>query len=82
MNIWFEFLKIHMIEKTMICNDCHGFKPKNINIYAMLIIFLCDLTPFCGSLDCDYTHHVTFICKLFIYKKELPLHLHYQFNIS
>ncbi len=38
MDFWFEFLDIHMNEKTT-CNDCHGFKWKNINIYPILTIF-------------------------------------------
>jgi hypothetical protein len=42
-----------MNEKTN-CNDCHGFKWQNINIYPILIVFLCNLTPF---LACDCTHH-------------------------
>jgi hypothetical protein len=33
-------------KKTKICHDCHGFKWQNINIYPILTIFLCSLTPF------------------------------------
>jgi len=46
MDFWFEFLDIHMNEKAVICHDCHGFKWQNINIYPILIVFLCDSTPF------------------------------------
>jgi len=46
MNFWFEFIDIHMNEKTTTCHDCHGFKWQNINIYPILIVFLCNLTPF------------------------------------
>jgi hypothetical protein len=46
MDFWFEFLDIHMNEKVITFHDCHGFKWKNINIYPILIIFLCNLTPF------------------------------------
>ncbi len=41
----FEFLDIHMNEKIITCHDCLGFKWQNINIYPILIIFLCDPTP-------------------------------------
>jgi hypothetical protein len=34
-----------MNEKEITCHDCHGFKWQNINIYPILIIFLCGLTP-------------------------------------
>jgi hypothetical protein len=37
MDFWFEFLDIHMNEKTI---TCHGFKWQEFNIYAILIIFL------------------------------------------
>ncbi len=46
MNFWFKFLNIHMNEKSITCHDCHGFKCQNIKIYQILIIFLCDPTPF------------------------------------
>jgi hypothetical protein len=46
MDFWFEFLDIHMNEKVETYHDCHGFKWQNINIYPILIVFLCDLTPF------------------------------------
>jgi len=46
MDFWFELLNSHMNEKTITCHDCHGFKWQNINIYPILIIFLCDPTPF------------------------------------
>jgi hypothetical protein len=46
MDFWFEFLDVHMNEKNITYNDCHGFKWKNINIYSILIIFLCDLMSF------------------------------------
>jgi hypothetical protein len=46
MNFWFEFLNIHMNEKTITCHDCHGFRWQNINIYPILTIFLCGPTPF------------------------------------
>ncbi len=45
MHFWFEFLYIHMNEKTT-CHNFHGFKWKNINIYFILIFFLCNLMPF------------------------------------
>jgi len=45
MDFWFEFLDIHMNEKTTY-HDCHGFKWQNINIYPILIVFLCNPTPF------------------------------------
>jgi hypothetical protein len=46
MSFFFEFLNIHMNEKTTSCYDFHSFKWKNINISLILIFFLCDLTPF------------------------------------
>ncbi len=46
MDFWFEFLDIHMNEKTTTCHDCHGFKWQNINMYSVLNIFLCDPMPF------------------------------------
>jgi hypothetical protein len=46
MDFWFEFLNIHMNEKIITCHDYHGFKWPNINIYPILIIFLCGPTPF------------------------------------
>jgi hypothetical protein len=45
MEFWFEFFNIHMNEIIIICHDFHGFKWKNINIYPILTIFLCGLTP-------------------------------------
>ncbi len=50
----FEFLDIHMNEKVTTCHECHGFKWENINIYLILIVFLCNSTPFLAR--CDYTH--------------------------
>jgi hypothetical protein len=38
MDFWFEFLDIHMNEKTT-CNDYHSFKWKNINIDPILNFF-------------------------------------------
>jgi hypothetical protein len=46
MDFWFEFLDIHMNEKAITYHDYHGFKWKNINIYPILTIILCDLTFF------------------------------------
>jgi hypothetical protein len=46
MDFWFEFCDIHMNEKIITYHDCHGFKWQNINIYQILIAFLCGLTPF------------------------------------
>jgi hypothetical protein len=46
MDFSFEFLDIHMTEKTITCQDCHGFKWQNVNIYPILIIFLCGAMPF------------------------------------
>jgi hypothetical protein len=31
--------------KKKTCHDCHGFKWKNINIYSILIVFLCGSMP-------------------------------------
>jgi hypothetical protein len=45
-NFGFEFLNIHMNEKTTTCHDCHGFKWQNINIYPIFTIYLCGLTLF------------------------------------
>jgi hypothetical protein len=45
MSFWFEFLNIHMNEKTITCHDCHGFRWQNINIYPILTIFLRGPTP-------------------------------------
>jgi Na+/H+ antiporter NhaC len=42
--------------KKKTCHDYHGFKWKKINIYPILIVFLCNLIFF-GLLDCDYTHN-------------------------
>jgi len=38
MDFWFEFLDIHMNEKTTTCHNWYDFKWKNINIYPILII--------------------------------------------
>jgi hypothetical protein len=43
MDFLFQFLDIHMNEKSI---TCHGFKWQNINVYPILTIFLCTLTPF------------------------------------
>jgi len=45
MDFLFEILAIHMNEKTTY-HDCHGFKWQNINIYPILIFFLCSSTSF------------------------------------
>jgi hypothetical protein len=45
MDFGFEFLDIHMNEKTTIYHDCHGFKWQTINIYPILIFFY-DPMPF------------------------------------
>jgi hypothetical protein len=46
MDFWFEFFDIHMNEKTITCHDYHDFKQQNINIYPILMVFLCSPTPF------------------------------------
>jgi len=46
MDFLFEFLNIHMNEKTKTCHDYHGFKWQKNNIYPTLIIFLCSPMPF------------------------------------
>jgi hypothetical protein len=46
MAFWFEFLNIHMNEKTITCHDCHGFKWQNININQILTIFFLGMMPF------------------------------------
>jgi hypothetical protein len=46
MDFWFEFLDIHMNEEMITCHDCNGFKWQNINIYPILIVFLCSPTSF------------------------------------
>ncbi len=46
MDIWFEFLDIHMNEKGPTCHDWHGFKWQNMNISSILIIFRAYLTSF------------------------------------
>jgi len=51
---FFEFLHIHMNEKTTIRHESHGSKWKNINIYPILIVFLYKSTPI--LVRCDYTH--------------------------
>ncbi len=65
MNFLFEFLNIHMNEKEITCHDCHGFKGQNMNIYDILIIFLCNLMPFLAN-DCDCTHNI--FVKIFKFK--------------
>ncbi len=54
MNFWFEFLDIHMNEKTITYCDCYGFKWQNINIYPISTNFLA-VQRFFGLLDYDYT---------------------------
>ncbi len=54
MNFLFEFFNIHMNEKTTTCHECHGFKWQNINIYPILLVFLCNPMPF--LVHCEYTH--------------------------
>jgi hypothetical protein len=39
MDFLFEFLNIHINEKTITYNDYHGFKWQNINIYPILTTF-------------------------------------------
>jgi hypothetical protein len=56
MDIWFEFLNVHMNEKTTTCRDYHGFKWQNINIYPILIIFLYDPMPFLAHLLVQSQH--------------------------
>jgi hypothetical protein len=46
MDFLFEFLNIHMNEKTITCHDYHGFKWLNIYNYPILTIFLCSPTLF------------------------------------
>jgi hypothetical protein len=46
MDFWFEFLDIYVNEKQIICYDYYGFKWHDINIYPILIIFLCSPMPF------------------------------------
>jgi hypothetical protein len=46
MDFWFEFLDIYMNEKVITYHDSHDFKWKNINIYPILIVFLCGSKPF------------------------------------
>ncbi len=43
MDFLFEFLNIHMNEKTITFPNCHDFKWKNINIYSILIFFFFDV---------------------------------------
>jgi len=45
-DFWFEFLDVHMNEKTTIFHDFHGFKWYNINIYLILTFFFGGSTPF------------------------------------
>jgi hypothetical protein len=45
-NEFLIWISQHSYEKTITCHDCHGFKWQNINIYPLLTIFLCGLTPF------------------------------------
>jgi hypothetical protein len=35
--------------------------------------FLLWSNTFFGSFDCDYTHHVTFICKLIFLKTKITI---------
>ncbi len=65
---WFEFLDIHMNEKTITCHDCHGFKWKNINIYPILINFLCNLTPFLACWTVTTPIWFVFLWKFKRYK--------------
>jgi hypothetical protein len=46
MDFLFEIFDIHMNEKTTTYHDCHDFKWQNINIYPILIVFLCGSKPF------------------------------------
>jgi hypothetical protein len=46
MDFWFEFIDIHMNEKTIICHDYNGFKWQNISTYPILNFFLCGPNPF------------------------------------
>jgi hypothetical protein len=56
MVFWFEFLNIQMNEKTITCHDCDGFKWQNINIYQILIVFICSPMPFltCWNVTAPY----------------------------
>jgi hypothetical protein len=58
MDFWFEFLDIHMNEKTIICHDCHGFKWQNINIYPILTIFICNPMPFLACCIVIVTYYI------------------------
>jgi hypothetical protein len=59
MDFWFEFLNIHMNEKTVICHDCHGFKWQNINIYLILIVFLCGPMPLLADWIMTTPHNLS-----------------------
>jgi hypothetical protein len=41
MDFWFEFLNIQMNGKKKTYHDFHDFRWQNINIYQILIVFLC-----------------------------------------
>ncbi len=55
MDFWFDFLDIHINEKTTTCHNWYDFKWKKINIYPILIFFL-QFDTFFDSLDCDCTY--------------------------
>jgi hypothetical protein len=62
MDIWFEFLNVHMNEKTTTCHYYRGFKWKNINIYSILIFFFMIQRPF--RFICLFKVNINFDHKL------------------
>jgi hypothetical protein len=55
MDFCFEFLEIHMNEKTIICHDYHGFKWKKHKYLSNFDYFSLQFNALFGLLDCDYT---------------------------
>jgi hypothetical protein len=60
MDFWFEFFNIHMNEKTITCNEYHGFKWQNIKIHQILIVFPYNSTPFlaCWIMTTRHEHEI------------------------
>jgi len=46
MDFLFQFVDIHTNEYVTNCDDYIGFKWKSINISLVLIVFVCNPTPF------------------------------------
>jgi hypothetical protein len=57
-NFWFEFLDIHVNEKTITCHDVHGFEMVKHIYISNFDHFVLHFDTFFGSLNCDYNFYI------------------------